>query len=138
MSTSSSATPLFKKLGIRPGGTVGVVNEPDAFLEWLAPTLPADVEVMRERATVPLDVLLYFTSSRESAESRVPYLARLLAPSGGLWVAYPKKAAKVETDLAFEVVQRIGLGAGLVDNKSCAIDDTWTAVRFVYRKVDRP
>jgi hypothetical protein len=61
-----------------------------------------------------------------------------LAPADGLWVAWPKKASKLETDLDFPTVQEIGLGAGLVDNKSAAIDGDWQAVRFVYRKVDRP
>jgi hypothetical protein len=67
-----------------------------------------------------------------------PVLARRLEPDGGLWVAWPKKSAKVETDLSFEAVQKVGLDAGLVDNKSCSIDETWQALRFVYRLADRP
>jgi hypothetical protein len=61
-----------------------------------------------------------------------------MAPADGLWIAWPKKAAKIETDLDFDAVQRVGLDAGLVDNKSCAIDEDWQAVRFVYRLADRP
>jgi hypothetical protein len=65
-------------------------------------------------------------------------MARALVPSGGLWVAWPKKKSGVATDLTFEPVQEIGLGCGLVDNKVCAIDDTWSGLRFVARVSDRP
>jgi hypothetical protein len=85
-----------------------------------------------------VEVVVLFTTSRAELERRFPALKRQLAPADGLWVAWPKKAAKIETDLDFDTVQRIGLDAGLVDNKSAAIDDEWQAVRFVYRKSDRP
>jgi hypothetical protein len=85
-----------------------------------------------------VEVLVFFTTSRAELESRFSALKRALAPADGLWVAWPKKASKLETDLDFPTVQEIGLGAGLVDNKSAAIDGDWQAVRFVYRKVDRP
>ena len=84
------------------------------------------------------DVLLYFTTSHEELRRRFPALKETLAPAEGLWIAWPKKASKIETDLDFPAVQQIGLAAGLVDNKSAAIDDDWQAVRFVYRKEDRP
>jgi hypothetical protein len=83
-------------------------------------------------------VLVLFTTSREELERRFPALKKTLAPADGLWIAWPKKASKVETDLDFPTVQEIGLAAGLVDNKSAAIDGDWQAVRFVYRKEDRP
>jgi hypothetical protein len=82
-------------------------------------------------------VVVYFTTSRDDLESRFPALKATLDPADGLWVAWPKKASKLETDLTFEAVQEIGLGCGLVDNKSCAIDERWQAVRFVYRLGDR-
>ena len=82
-------------------------------------------------------VLVFFTTSREQLQARFEALKQTLAPSDGLWIAWPKKASKIETDLTFEAVQRIGLDAGLVDNKSAAIDADWQAVRFVYRLVDR-
>jgi hypothetical protein len=84
------------------------------------------------------EVVVLFTSSRAELERRFGALKRTLAPADGLWIAWPKKASKIETDLDFETVQRIGLDAGLVDNKSAAIDDEWQAVRFVYRRSDRP
>ena len=83
-------------------------------------------------------VVLYFTTSREELERRFPALKATLAPADGLWVAWPKKAAKIECDLSFEAVQEIGLVNGLVDNKSASIDERWQALRFVYRLEDRP
>jgi hypothetical protein len=82
-------------------------------------------------------VIVFFTTSREELERRFDGLKATLAPADGLWVAWPKKASKIETDLDFDSVQRIGLDGGLVDSKSAAIDDRWQAVRFVYRLEDR-
>jgi hypothetical protein len=84
------------------------------------------------------EVVVLFTTSRAQLEDRFAALRETLAPHDGLWIAWPKKAAKIETDLDFETVQRVGLEAGLVDNKSAAIDDRWQALRFVYRREDRP
>ena len=83
-------------------------------------------------------VVVFFTTSRAELERRFDALKQTLAPADGLWIAWPKKTAKIETDLDFAGVQRIGLDAGLVDNKSAAIDDAWQAVRFVFRREDRP
>jgi hypothetical protein len=84
-----------------------------------------------------IEVLVFFTTSRSELERRFAALKRTLAPADGLWIAWPKKASKLETDLDFATVQQIGLDAGLVDNKSAAIDEDWQAVRFVYRSTDR-
>ena len=83
------------------------------------------------------DVVVYFTTSRAELEQRFEGLKATLDPADGLWIAWPKKAARIETDLTFDVVQQTGLAAGLVDNKSCSIDERWQALRFVYRRVDR-
>jgi hypothetical protein len=83
-------------------------------------------------------VVVFFTTSRADLARRFAALQRTLEPADGLWIAWPKKAAKIETDLDFETVQSIGLEAGLVDNKSAAIDGEWQALRFVYRVTDRP
>ena len=82
-------------------------------------------------------VVVYFTTSRAELERRFEALKGALDPADGLWIAWPKKASKLETDLDFDAVQQAGLDAGLVDNKSCAIDDDWQALRFVYRLTDR-
>jgi len=83
-------------------------------------------------------VTVVFTTSRDELERRFPELRRTLAPTDALWVAWPKKSSSVESDLTFQAVQEIGLGAGLVDNKRCSIDAEWQGLRFVYRLADRP
>jgi hypothetical protein len=82
-------------------------------------------------------VIVYFTTTREELDRRFDMVKAALAPADGLWIAWPKKAAKIEGDLTFEAVQEIGLAHGLVDNKSCSIDERWQALRFVYRVRDR-
>ena len=82
-------------------------------------------------------VVVFFTTSRAELERRFESLKATLDPADGLWIAWPKKAARIEGDLSFEAVQEVGLAHGLVDNKSCSIDDSWQALRFVYRLEDR-
>ena len=129
-----SGTPLARKLGIRDGHAVVFARAPDGFAESL--DLPAGVDV-RTRARGPLDVAVLFTTRRADLVRRFPALARAVHPDGALWVAWPKRSSGVETDLAEGVVQRVGLDAGLVDNKVCAIDEMWSGLRFVYRLSDR-
>ena len=129
MSRDYSSTPLPKKLGITEEARVSLVGAPKGF--------SAAVGVERN-ARGEADVIVLFTTRLADLARRFEALAGRLDPAGGLWVAWPKKSAKVRTDLSFEEVQRVGLGAGLVDNKSCAIDDTWQALRFVIRRKDRP
>lgn len=81
-------------------------------------------------------VVVFFTTERTELERRFAALRDTLAEADGLWVAWPKKAAKIDTDLDFDAVQRTGLDAGLVDNKSCAIDGDWQALRFARRRED--
>jgi hypothetical protein len=83
-------------------------------------------------------VIVHFTTSRADLERRFARLRDTMAAADGLWIAWPKKASKIETDLDFETVQKVGLDAGLVDNKSAAIDDAWQALRFVWRVSDKP
>jgi hypothetical protein len=99
----------------------------------------ADPLLSRKLGAKPgAEVTVFFTTSRAELEARFGALKETLAPADGLWIAWPKKASRIETDLDFDAVQQIGLDAGLVDNKSCAIDEDWQAVRFVYRLADRP
>ncbi|MGE5596423.1 MAG: DUF3052 domain-containing protein [Hyphomicrobiales bacterium] len=130
-----SGTPLPKKLGIREGSRVLLVGAPDKFEAALG-ELPPGAEA-GAGADAPADVLLFFTTERAALEERFAELARLIAANGGLWVAWPKKSSGVPTDLTENVVREIGLAAGLVDNKVCAIDATWSGLRFVYRVKDR-
>lgn len=134
MPAGYSGTPLPKKLGIKPGHRVGLIVSPADF-ELV--DLPADVHVVR-RAQGRFDVMVFFTRRRADLARRLPRLKELLVPDGGLWVGWPKKSSGVATDLVFDVVQGAGLDLGLVDNKICAIDETWSGLRFVYRLADRP
>jgi hypothetical protein len=129
-----SGTPLPKKLGIREGSRVCVVGAPEDFA--LAP-MPSGVEV-RSRARGPLDVVVLFTLRRADLTRRFGPLARALDRAGRLWVAWPKKASGIATDLTFAIVQGVGLDAGLVDNKSASIDDVFQGLQFVVRLADRP
>jgi hypothetical protein len=89
------------------------------------------------RARGPLDVIVFFTRRKVELERRFDKLSRLLEPAGGLWIAWPKKSSSVESDLSQSVVMEIGLAGDLVDNKNCAIDETWSGLRFVVRKERR-
>ena len=130
-----SSTPLVKKLGLKAGQRVALVNAPADFSVTLG-ALPADVEIVRQ-LRAPLDLILCFVTSESELIKRFAPLAAKLAPAGGLWIAWPKKAARVTTDLHEGVVRGVGLEAGLVDNKVCAIDDVWSGLRFVIRLRDR-
>lgn len=137
MSTAGySGTPLPKKLGIKEGSRIAFVNEPPHWDKTLG-HLPPGVTV-KAQARGPLDVVVLFVTRRKQLDRRFRALARALDPAGGLWIAWPKKSSDVETDLTFLSVQEIGLDAGLVDNKVCAVDDIWSGVRFVVRRSDRP
>jgi hypothetical protein len=83
-------------------------------------------------------VVVFFTTSRADLERRFGGLKAMLDPADGLWIAWPKKAARIDGDLSFEAVQEIGLAHGLVDNKSASIDESWQGLRFVFRLEDRP
>ena len=130
-----SGTPLPKKLGIKDGARVALLNAPPAFRDTLAP-LPDGVTFTRGTER-PLDLVVLFVRSESELRSAFAPAAARLTPSGMLWVAWPKKAAKVPTDLVEGTVQRIGLEHGLVDTKVCAIDGTWSGLKFVRRLTDR-
>jgi hypothetical protein len=131
-----SGTPLVRKLGIKPGARLGLIGAPDGFDATLG-ELPQEVSV-RRRVRGPLEVIVAFCSQRSELERRLPALRAALDSSGGLWIAWPKRASGVTTDLDENVVRELGLAAGLVDNKVCAVDEVWSGLRFVYRLRDRP
>jgi hypothetical protein len=131
-----SGTPLVRKLGIKPASRLGLIGAPSGFDETLG-ELPGDVSV-RRRVRGPLDVVVAFVLRRSELERRLPALRAALDPAGGLWVAWPKRASGVATDVNENVVRELGLAAGLVDNKVCAIDEVWSGLRLVYRLRDRP
>ncbi len=128
-----SGTPLAKKLGIKPGHAVALVEAPSGFESLLA-GLPPDVSPVRFSGQPgPFDVIVFFTKSRRDLQAMFKMLAERLEPNGGLWVAWPKKSSGVKTDITEDVLREIGLPTGMVDNKVCAIDATWSGLRFVWR-----
>ena len=127
-----SGTPLPRKLGITEGSLVAFLDPPDDF----PGTLGALPDGVRERARLrgPLDVIVFFTARRAELERRIDRLKAALAPAGRLWIAWPKRASKVPTDMTEDVVREVALPMGLVDNKVCAIDATWSGLRIVWRR----
>jgi hypothetical protein len=130
-----SGTPLPSKLGIKEGHVVAVVGAPDGFDGTLG-ELPDGVRV-KSRAAAHLDVIVLFVRRRSELERRFGRLVAALQPAGGLWVAWPKRSSGVETDMTEDVAREVGLAHGLVDNKVCAIDETWSGLRLVRRLRDR-
>lgn len=136
ISSGYSGTPLAQKLGIKPGHRVGTFNPPPQLVALLEP-LPEGVVLVRSpRKTCP--VSLAFGTSTDELAGYYERAVRVLPPQGGLWLAWPKQASGVETEVTFSGAQSIGLEGGLVDNKVCSIDETWSGLRFVVRVNDRP
>jgi len=128
-----SGTPLAKKLGIKEGSTLGLLGAP-ADLDVQG--MPDGVTV-RTSARGASDVIVTFHHWRAELEKQVPQLLKALDVNGGLWIAWPKKASKVPTDITEDTVRDVFLPLGLVDNKVCAIDETWSGLRVVWRKENR-
>jgi len=123
-----SGTPLATKLGIKQGASFALLDAPGD----LDLVLPPGVALKR-RAVGRADVVAAFFVERGRFEARLVALAKMILPSGGLWIAWPKKSSGVRTDLSDHVIRDAALAMGLVDNKVCAIDDTWSALRLVWR-----
>jgi hypothetical protein len=130
-----SGTPLPKKLGIKEGAMVAFSRAPDDFDAALG-ELPDGVTVRRS-VRGPLDVIVAFFTRRAEFERRLPALRVAMKPNAGLWIAWPKRASAVETDMTEDVVREVALPTRLVDNKVCAIDETWSGLRLVIRVADR-
>jgi hypothetical protein len=129
-----SGTPLARKLGVGRGDNLALLGAPDGFV---IDDLPPGVAV-RLRAAPECDVIVSFHTRRADLARRFPVLMRALAVDGGLWVAWPKRGSGVNTDITEDVVREVALPTGMVDNKVCAIDDTWSGLRLVLRKELRP
>ena len=132
-----SGTPLAKKLGIADGDALAIVNDPGHARELLAP-LPPGVETHADPGAA--DVILYVTLGRAELAAHIDLLGQAIFPERSLWVAWPKWSSGVPTDMTEDVVREVALPLGLVDNKVCAIDRTWSGLRLVWRKElrDRP
>ena len=130
-----SGTPLVKKLGIKPGFDVAFVNAPEDFVKQL--DLPSDANVRSYSKARDLDFILVFVKSQKTLTTAFVQYSRKIRPNGMLWMSWPKKTSGVQTDLTENIVRDIGLAAGLVDVKVCAVDDVWSGLKFVYRLRDR-
>lgn len=131
-----SGTPLAKKLGLKSGHRLALIEAPDGF-ERLLEGLPDGVTIARG-GRAAADVIVLFCTRAADLARRFPAAAARLDPAGGLWVAWPKKSSGRATDLGENEIRALGLSAGLVDNKVCAVDDVWSGLRFVVRLADRP
>ena len=135
MTAGYSGSPLVKKLGIKEGARVAYLGAPDEFEDLVAP-LPKGV-LRRDSARRGLDLIVAFTTERRDLEERLPQWKAMMETDGNLWVAWPKRASGVRTDVTEDVVREVALANGLVDTKVCAIDETWSGLRLVVRLRDR-
>ena len=137
MSAGYSGTPLAKKLGIKAGASVALVQPPEGFVATLE-GLPERVSIHESlRGKARFDVLVWFPRTGADLRRRCDAIARRITSAGGLWIAWPKKTSGMQTDLSDATVRAIGLNTGLVDNKVCAISEVYSGLRFVVRVADR-
>ncbi|WP_034263016.1 DUF3052 family protein [Actinospica robiniae] len=135
----NQGTPLSRKLGIKPGHRVAVVDAPETFDAALG-TLPPGVELVYAAAAddalgaAPCDVIVWFATRRDALGDAVARFGSLLTPAGGLWIGWPKRASGIATEVDADVVREVALPTGLVDNKICAIDSDWSGIRLVLRR----
>jgi hypothetical protein len=137
MQAGYSQRPLAAKLGIKAGMSIALLHAPEGYRQTLEP-LPAPLDWRNELTGASLDFIQYFTRQRAQLNADFAMLKDALRPNGMLWVSWPKRAAKVPTDLNDNIVRQIGLDRGLVDVKVAAVDQVWSGLKFVYRLSDRP
>jgi len=126
-----SGAPLAKKLGLATAQTIALVDEPDHFRELVEP-VPEDITYRTSLRGKP-DIAIGFFTSKATFRRRLPAMGRAIFPDGAIWIAWPKRASGVPTDMTEDVVRKLALPTGLVDNKVCAIDETWSGLRLVHR-----
>lgn len=135
MTAGYSDTTLAKKLGIKPGHTYVALNAPATVLQEIAASM-SQARVLTALTPEP-DLIHLFVERKEMLEAEFPKLKEELPFHAALWISWPKRSAFMQTDLTENVVREIGLRCGLVDVKVCAVDDTWSGLKFVYRLQDR-
>jgi hypothetical protein len=124
-----SGTPLAKKLGIKNAAKVTLVNAPDYYLQ-LFTDMPAEVYFVDDE-TLKKDLVHFFTRSKDELLTKLPQLMKQIKPDGMIWISWPKKAAKVVTDITEDVIRNFALKIGLVDVKVCAVDEIWSGLKLV-------
>lgn len=130
-----SGTPLQKKLGIKEGLTVFVLNPPQAYFDWVSP-LPARVTI-KSKLTGEFDFMHVFVKEQKVFSKEFSRCKKQLKKDGMMWISWPKKASKVPTDLDENIIREFGLKNGLVDVKVCAVDEVWSGLKFMFRVKDR-
>ena len=136
MSTAGySGTPLAKKLGIKDGTRVLVIDPPANYLELIAP-LPAGASVI-DKPTNDVDLIHFFTNSRDGLAAGLNQYKKLIKQDGAIWVSWYKKAAKLPTEITEDVIRDVALPLGLVDIKVCAVDEKWSGLKLVIRRENR-
>jgi hypothetical protein len=136
MKTSGySGTALEKKLGIKNNFKIKLVNPPENYFD-LFENLPADIKILKDQKTKK-DFIHYFTKSGLQLKRDIALLKNEIAPNGMIWISWPKKSAKIETDLNENIIRNIALEAGLVDVKVCAVNEVWSGLKLVIRLKDR-
>jgi len=129
-----SGTPLLKKLGIKSGNKMIIINEPPAYWDWLSP-LPEGVNVKARLGEA--DFIHLFVKEKKIFETEFVKNKKLLKRDGMFWISWPKKSSKVLSDLDETIIREFGLKNGLVDVKVCAVDETWSGLKFMFRLKDR-
>jgi len=132
-----SGPPLARKLGIGDGDEIALIGAPEQFEDTLG-ELPDVASIHTDLADdARYDVIVAFVTERAELEADLPRLRARMAPACGLWIAWPKRTSRVPTDMTDQVIRDVALPTGLVDNKVCAIDDTWSGLRLVIRRENR-
>ncbi|HYR22447.1 MAG TPA: DUF3052 domain-containing protein [Chthoniobacterales bacterium] len=129
-----SDTPLAQKLGIKPGTTIVVINEPPSYRKLLG---KLDQVTFSSRITANADFVHLFTKRRRELESKLSILRGKISDNGTIWVSWPKKSANVLTDITEDVVREVALPLGLVDIKVCVVDETWSGLKLMIRRENR-
>ncbi len=127
-----SGTPLVKKLGIKEGCSLLVINPPEEYADLVNP-LPAGVRILQQAAG-EVDMIHIFTKKRAELEARLLPLSQTIVQTGMIWVSWPKRSSRVPTDMTEDVIRELALPLGLVDVKVCAVDQTWSGLKLVIRK----
>jgi hypothetical protein len=136
MNAGYSGTPLTKKLGLKAGMRIALIAPPadyDSQLDW-----PEDITFVEGVSLTDCDWIQAFYTQRAAFEAEIAHLRAAIRPNGQIWISWPKKSAKVPTDLDENIIRDVGLEAGLVDVKVAAVDAIWSGLKFVIRVKDRP
>ena len=136
MTTGYSGKPAYKKLGLKDGFKIKIINEPADYMPFVGVPESASISVTRPEAD--LDYVHVFTRAREELEAILPQLKAAIQPAGVIWVSWPKKASRVPTDITEDTIRNLALDIGLVDIKVCAVDKVWSGLKLVIPVKDRP